>query len=193
MSLAASFLPSVAFAWCASRVAALPLLTHAAAQAGCFERLAGQKYVFGKVLFTQRSTRYRGSGPQRPPEVASAGLPTPQVAAIAASGASRCNAATYYAVAYQNDLSTCASNLKPRPVSDTLYRLVGLPRVRPRIPHHLEKWSAQKPRLSSWTKRLIMLNMTSYSTISPSRNRMVLIAEFSTTLPLGSIPNAGPT
>jgi len=42
MSLAASFLPSVAFALRASRVAALLLLTHAAAQAGWFERLAGQ-------------------------------------------------------------------------------------------------------------------------------------------------------
>jgi hypothetical protein len=46
MSLPASFLPSVAFTWCASRVAALPLLTHAAAQAGCFERLAGQFILF---------------------------------------------------------------------------------------------------------------------------------------------------
>ena len=45
MSLGASFLPSVAFAWRASRVAALPLLTHAAAQAGCFERLSGQLII----------------------------------------------------------------------------------------------------------------------------------------------------
>jgi hypothetical protein len=53
MNLAASFLPSLAFAWRASRAAALPLLTHAAAQAGLFERLSGQNYYFGKVLFTQ--------------------------------------------------------------------------------------------------------------------------------------------
>jgi hypothetical protein len=46
MSLAASFLPSLAFALRASRVAALPLLSHAAAQAGCFERLSGQFIMF---------------------------------------------------------------------------------------------------------------------------------------------------
>jgi hypothetical protein len=57
MSLAASFLPSVAFALRASRVAALLLLTHAAAQAGWFERLAGQFIILvrcrlHKVLHT---------------------------------------------------------------------------------------------------------------------------------------------
>jgi hypothetical protein len=33
-------------------------LTHAAAQAGWFEKLSGGKYGFGKVLFTQNSRRY---------------------------------------------------------------------------------------------------------------------------------------
>jgi hypothetical protein len=42
MSPAASFLPRIAFALRASRVAALPPLAHAAAQAGWFERLSGQ-------------------------------------------------------------------------------------------------------------------------------------------------------
>jgi hypothetical protein len=51
----ASFLTSLAFALRASRVAPLPPLTHAAAQAVWLEWLAGQKYVFGKVLFTQYS------------------------------------------------------------------------------------------------------------------------------------------
>lgn len=46
MSLAASFLPSVAFALRVSRAAALPLLTHAAAQAGLFERLSGRFIMF---------------------------------------------------------------------------------------------------------------------------------------------------
>jgi hypothetical protein len=58
MMFSDSFLPSVAFAWRASRVAALAPLTHAAAQAGWFEKLSGQEYDFGKVLFTQSSRRY---------------------------------------------------------------------------------------------------------------------------------------
>jgi hypothetical protein len=45
MTLAASFLPSIAFALRASRVAALPRLTHAAAQAGLLEKLSGQ-FIF---------------------------------------------------------------------------------------------------------------------------------------------------
>ena len=66
MSLAASFLPSVAFALRASRVAALPLLTHAAAQAGYIERLSGRFIMFvrcrlHKVLLTI------GSGCRRTP------------------------------------------------------------------------------------------------------------------------------
>jgi hypothetical protein len=55
MTLSASFLTSLAFALRASRVASLPPLTHSAAQAVWFEWLADQKYVFGKVLFTQYS------------------------------------------------------------------------------------------------------------------------------------------
>ena len=46
MSLAASFLPRIAFALRASRVATLPPLTPAVAQAGWFERLSGQFIIF---------------------------------------------------------------------------------------------------------------------------------------------------
>jgi hypothetical protein len=42
MMFSDSFLFRVAFAWRASRVAALAPLTHAAAQAGWFEKLSGQ-------------------------------------------------------------------------------------------------------------------------------------------------------
>jgi hypothetical protein len=59
MTLSASFLSSVAFAWRASKAAALAPLTHAAAQAGWFEKLSDQEYDFGKVLFTQNSRRYQ--------------------------------------------------------------------------------------------------------------------------------------
>jgi hypothetical protein len=45
MSPAATFLPRIAFALRASRVAALPPLTHAAAPAGWFERLSSQKSI----------------------------------------------------------------------------------------------------------------------------------------------------
>jgi hypothetical protein len=54
MSLAASFLPRIAFALPASRVAPLAPLTHAAAQADLFERLPGQNLCFWKgAIYTK--------------------------------------------------------------------------------------------------------------------------------------------
>lgn len=62
-----------------------------------------------------------------------------------------------------------------------------------RLTNHLGNLFAQGPRQPTWTRNLSMSNITSYSTIISSWKRMVLIIEFSTGLPVASIPNAEPT